>query len=69
MRSWTSASGATLTAALVEEKGSFVVLKKEGGGLVEIAQTSLSASDRMYIAELKKASSAPVGAPAAEHPR
>jgi protein disulfide-isomerase len=53
MRAWTSKTGASVTASLVEEKGSCVILRKESGVQVQIATDSLTAEDQQYIASLK----------------
>jgi protein disulfide-isomerase len=55
MRMWTASNGDTLNASIVEEKGSFVVLKKDDGSTTQIQPAYLSAADRQYIADLKRA--------------
>ena len=52
---WTASNGDTLNASLVEEKGSYVVLKKDDGSTTQIQPAYLSAADRQYIAEVKRA--------------
>ncbi len=54
LRPWTSASGQQVTAALVEEHGGTVVLKKADGKRLQINAASLSAADRDYIARLRE---------------
>jgi hypothetical protein len=55
MRSWTSTTGAKVEAAIVEEKGTYVVLKSAEGKTFQIARNRLSKDDQSYIEELKKA--------------
>jgi len=59
IRTWTSRNGATVTASLVEEKGSYEVLKREDGTTVQVLKSSLSDEDQKYIAQLKEEASAP----------
>jgi len=48
-RTWTSKSGATVEAELVEAKPDRVILKKENGELVTIRKTQLSKADIQYL--------------------
>jgi thioredoxin-related protein len=64
MRTWTAAGGATLTAALVEERNGNVTLKKEDGSQVGISESQLGAADRKYLADLREAAQQAVAAPA-----
>jgi len=48
-RTWTSKSGATIEAELVETKPDKVILKKENGELVTILKTQLSKADILFI--------------------
>ena len=43
-----------MTASVIEEKGPYVILKKEDGATVRILARMLSDGDREYIAELKQ---------------
>lgn len=52
MRSWTAASGARVTGALVQERRGIVTLKKEDGTKVQIRAAALSKADRDYLAGL-----------------
>ena len=54
LRAWTSKSGASVTASVLQEKGPYVILKKEDGTTVQILASKLSDEDRKYIAELKQ---------------
>ena len=54
MRTWTSQAGSTLTAAVVEERGEYVVLKKEDGSSAMIRTAGLSKTDVEYVENLKK---------------
>ncbi|MBU1693559.1 MAG: hypothetical protein KKC51_06310 [Verrucomicrobia bacterium] len=58
-RTWTSRSGSTIEASLVEVPAPFVVLKKADGGKVKILQADLSDEDQAYIAALRTASPTP----------
>jgi len=53
VRTWTSKAGVTMRAAVVEEKGEYVVLKKEDGSRAMIRKTRLSKADVVYIESLK----------------
>jgi hypothetical protein len=55
VRSWTSTTGAKVEASIVEEKGTYVVLKSAEGKTFQIARNRLSKDDQSYIEELKKA--------------
>ena len=55
VRSWTSTTGAKVEAAIVEEKGTYVVFKSAEGKTFQIARNRLSKDDQSYIEELKKA--------------
>ena len=59
VRTWTSKSGASLAASLLEEQSVSVVLRKEDGSIVKIPTTRLSDEDRAYIAGLKQTQTAP----------
>lgn len=69
-RTWTSASGKTLEADLVEIQGDNAILQRANGSRVSIRLTKLSARDQAYLAELDQpAPEAPpesTPAPAAE---
>jgi protein disulfide-isomerase len=54
VRTWTSVSGATIQASLVEEVGPLLVLKKEDGSRVKILLQQLGEADRDYVARLKE---------------
>lgn len=54
MRTWTSRSGQELTASLLREIGSSVILKKEDGVKMKIEQYKLSKRDREYIEQLRE---------------
>jgi thioredoxin-related protein len=49
MRTWKPKTGAELTAALLEEKGTAVILKKEDGRQVQIQKSRLGGADVEYI--------------------
>jgi protein disulfide-isomerase len=55
MRTWHSRSGAELTASLLQEAGTTIVLKKEDGSTFRIRPSDLSEADRDYIAGLRTA--------------
>ncbi len=54
MRTWTSQTGASVEASLVEEEGPYVILRKESGAQVQIARDSLSSEDQQYITSLSQ---------------
>jgi len=53
-RTWTSRTGDSLVASIVEEKGPYVHLKRENGTIARILTSVLSKEDRVYITELRK---------------
>jgi len=57
LRTWTSQSGATLSASIVEEMETYVLLRKSDGAKAMIRKTNLSQADIEYIESLKKAGS------------
>jgi hypothetical protein len=59
MRTWTSKTGVSVKAALIEEKGPYLVLKKEDGSSVQILAAQLSAQDGEYVSSLKAAPADP----------
>ncbi|MFC1452635.1 SHD1 domain-containing protein [Verrucomicrobiota bacterium] len=54
MRTWTSRRGSEVSAALVEQKGGHVVLRKEDGSKLEILVSALSEKDQQYLTGLKE---------------
>jgi protein disulfide-isomerase len=48
-RTWTSKSGSTISAELVENSGGWIKLRKEDGAMLRIEVESLSKSDREFI--------------------
>jgi len=54
IRIWTSRSGATVTAFVLEERGPHVILKQEDGVVRNILTSKLSDADRKYLAELRQ---------------
>ena len=52
-REWTSNSGNTIQASLVQQQGAHLVLKKEDGGKAMIPLNQLSATDQAYVKNLK----------------
>lgn len=55
IRNWTASGGATVEAAVLDEQGVYVRLRKADGAILQIAKAQLSAEDQKYIAELKAA--------------
>jgi protein disulfide-isomerase len=49
LRTWTSRSGATIEAALVERAGGWVTLRQENGDKVRIDERLLSQGDQSYL--------------------
>ena len=54
VRTWTAASGSTVEASLLAERGHMVILKKEDGTQVKIPKSRLSDGDLAYIAKLRE---------------
>ena len=52
-RTWTSTSGTTTIASIVETQDEYVVLRKEDGQTIKLRASQLSADDRKFIADLK----------------
>lgn len=52
-RTWTSQSGSTIEASLLQEQGAHVVLKKDDGGKAKIRLSQLSDADQAYVNSLK----------------
>jgi len=59
VRTWTSRSGSSLEASLVEVTAPYVVLKKADGSKMKILQANLSGGDQAYIEGLRAAPAAP----------
>jgi hypothetical protein len=59
-RTWTSKTGAEVEAALVEESGEFLVLKKADGTSLKIRPANLSDADQAYVKELRDGGPVPV---------
>lgn len=53
MREWISSTGAKITASIIQEEGSYVVLKKEDGAKIKISKYKLSKQDQDHIETLK----------------
>ena len=58
VRNWTSKSGNSVTASVLEEKGVHVILQPEEGDPVTILTRKLSDTDIAYLAELRKTEAA-----------
>jgi thioredoxin-related protein len=58
IRTWQSKSGSSVTASIIQERGSYVVLKKEDGSTFQILTGKLSDGDQQHIADLKQKQSA-----------
>jgi nucleoredoxin len=58
MRTWTSASGATIEAAFVEQQFDLVILQSPGGEKMKIRLNRLSPEDQMFVGRLKSAAPA-----------
>lgn len=54
MRTWTSRTGSQVTAALVQESGGYLFLKKEDSSSLKILLSRLSDEDHEYIQKLKE---------------
>lgn len=54
IRTWTSRTGDSLVASIVQEKGPHVHLRRADGSIARILASVLSKEDRKYIAELRK---------------
>lgn len=63
MREWSSRSGQTLTASLLEESWGSVVLKKQDDTKVKILISRLSAADQEYIRQVREGVPGVVAAP------
>lgn len=68
MRTWTSVSGAKVTAEFVELQGNFAVLKTENGKEMKIDLGKLSAADREFVRTLAGGPSPSPQAPAKKVP-
>lgn len=58
-RTWTSVSGATVEAELIERRGNDLRLRTEDGRTLSIHLDQLSAADRQFVAGLSEAEPAP----------
>lgn len=54
LRTWTSTSGASITAAFVAVKSGNVILEQAGGERIQIRRQALRSADRAYIDSLNK---------------
>ena len=54
IRIWTSISGVEVRAALVQESGQHLILKRENGSRLKILMSKLSSKDQQYVQELKE---------------
>ena len=54
IRTWTSASGATIEAAYLEQQFDLVILQTTDGEKIKIRADRLSADDQRYLAELRQ---------------
>jgi len=67
VRTWTSKAGVSVKASLLEEKGPYLVLKKEDGSQVQILAAQVSAQDGEYVSSLRVAPADPAAeAPAGQ---
>ncbi len=69
MRTWTSVSGATVEAELVEQSGGEAQLRTDDGRTLSIRLDQLSAADQEYLSRADAAAPAATPAPRAASPR